>query len=462
MGDVPLPTRGCSKGVDGVLVAPKVILLEEAWSELFLLCAIQWSMPLESCPLLAVPEPSPGKLLPATMDVRALQETLGRFKALAVDPTEFACMKAVVLFKPGEGTCLGPPRPVRTSPYPNACCPHRDPRPEGPRAGREPAGPVAGDAGPAQPLPLPGAARQVRLSPSPAGAGGTGGGDTTHHHPFCPPGSGSCCCSCPRCVSSPPSAWSCSSSAAPLATPPWRSCSATCSRTEPTPRHHPAIARWLLGPPPSHPWAVCPLVTPWGSSSWPECARGGGQVHGMRLTDRLPTLGGWQPAPHFVLRIKRAFAASLLLAFVWGLALGTQGTLGWKKHQKKQISSTKWKAKKQNPPEDMETGENVTFLGHFPRRQPPRASPLHQRHHPVPGSPRYSSLISEGFTRPPSRFVQPHGIRRRNITQKLHFIQNDGLIAGGKGTTLIKKLKRTRGRDMTACQLPPSPLPGER
>ncbi|NXN27895.1 NR2E3 protein, partial [Nycticryphes semicollaris] len=82
----------------------QVILLEEAWSELFLLCAIQWSMPLESCPLLAVPEPSPGKLLPATLDVRALQETLSRFKALAVDPTEFACMKAVVLFKPGEWT----------------------------------------------------------------------------------------------------------------------------------------------------------------------------------------------------------------------------------------------------------------------------------------------------------------------------------------------------------------------
>ncbi|XP_068000474.1 photoreceptor-specific nuclear receptor isoform X1 [Melanerpes formicivorus] len=81
----------------------QVILLEEAWSELFLLCAIQWSMPLESCPLLAVPEPAPGKLLPAALDIRVLQETLGRFKALAVDPTEFACMKAVVLFKPGEG-----------------------------------------------------------------------------------------------------------------------------------------------------------------------------------------------------------------------------------------------------------------------------------------------------------------------------------------------------------------------
>ncbi|NWH38916.1 NR2E3 protein, partial [Chloropsis hardwickii] len=97
----------------------QVILLEEAWSELFLLCAIQWSMPLESCPLLAVPEPAPGKLLPATLDVRALQETLGRFKALAVDPTEFACMKAVVLFKPGEAT---PSTQHRPSPRPSPAC----------------------------------------------------------------------------------------------------------------------------------------------------------------------------------------------------------------------------------------------------------------------------------------------------------------------------------------------------
>ncbi|NWV18313.1 NR2E3 protein, partial [Origma solitaria] len=97
----------------------QVILLEEAWSELFLLCAIQWSMPLESCPLLAVPEPAPGKLLPAALDVRALQETLGRFKALAVDPTEFACMKAVVLFKPGEAT---PSSHQWPSPCPSPAC----------------------------------------------------------------------------------------------------------------------------------------------------------------------------------------------------------------------------------------------------------------------------------------------------------------------------------------------------
>lgn len=83
-----------------------MILLEEAWSELFLLGAIQWSLPLDSCPLLAAPEApaagsSQGRLALASAESRILQETISRFRALAVDPTEFACMKALVLFKPG-------------------------------------------------------------------------------------------------------------------------------------------------------------------------------------------------------------------------------------------------------------------------------------------------------------------------------------------------------------------------
>lgn len=80
----------------------QVILLEEAWSELFLLCAIQWSLPLDSCPLLAVPElcGPQGKTGFGGLDLRLLQEAFTRFKALAVDPTEFACLKATVLFKP--------------------------------------------------------------------------------------------------------------------------------------------------------------------------------------------------------------------------------------------------------------------------------------------------------------------------------------------------------------------------
>ncbi|KAL8585085.1 hypothetical protein ACOMHN_013101 [Nucella lapillus] len=88
----------------------QVILLEEAWSELFLLCAIQWSMPMETCPLFSLPDhfpvppatpgggPPPHKVSPYS-DMRVLQENMSRFKAIQVDPAEFACLKAIVLFK---------------------------------------------------------------------------------------------------------------------------------------------------------------------------------------------------------------------------------------------------------------------------------------------------------------------------------------------------------------------------
>ncbi|XP_030280790.1 photoreceptor-specific nuclear receptor isoform X1 [Sparus aurata] len=81
----------------------QVILLEEAWSEMFLLCAIQWSLPMDSCPLLTLPDLSPtqqAKICLPTAELRILEEVFHRFKALAVDPTEFACLKAIVLFKP--------------------------------------------------------------------------------------------------------------------------------------------------------------------------------------------------------------------------------------------------------------------------------------------------------------------------------------------------------------------------
>jgi len=35
-------------------------------------------------------------------DLRALNEALGRFRALGVDPAEFACLKAIALFRSGK------------------------------------------------------------------------------------------------------------------------------------------------------------------------------------------------------------------------------------------------------------------------------------------------------------------------------------------------------------------------
>lgn len=86
----------------------QVILLEESWSELFLLNAIQWCMPLDvaNCALFSSTEHCANLINPGLMsrtqvvhDVRVLNETLCRFKSILVDPAEFACMKAIVLFR---------------------------------------------------------------------------------------------------------------------------------------------------------------------------------------------------------------------------------------------------------------------------------------------------------------------------------------------------------------------------
>ncbi|KAG5865106.1 hypothetical protein JTB14_034346 [Gonioctena quinquepunctata] len=77
----------------------QVILLEEAWSELFLLNAIQWCMPLDvsASPLFNVNEHAKNGNSPT--DVRLLADTLFRYKSIHVDPAEFACLKAIVLFR---------------------------------------------------------------------------------------------------------------------------------------------------------------------------------------------------------------------------------------------------------------------------------------------------------------------------------------------------------------------------
>lgn len=86
------------------LIFFQVILLEEAWSELFLLNAIQWCMPLEAgnpaCGLFSPQEHA--KAGHSAQDVRCLADTLNRFRHVHVDPAEFACLKAIVLFRAGK------------------------------------------------------------------------------------------------------------------------------------------------------------------------------------------------------------------------------------------------------------------------------------------------------------------------------------------------------------------------
>ena len=85
---------------------PQVILLEETWCDLFLLCAIQWSQPLESSPLFSVADHTSGVPVgkvsaQAVADLRLLHGLMIKFRRLAADPAEFACLKAIALFRPG-------------------------------------------------------------------------------------------------------------------------------------------------------------------------------------------------------------------------------------------------------------------------------------------------------------------------------------------------------------------------
>ncbi len=77
--------------------------MEESWSELFLLWAIQCSTSLDNGgPLFTTAlnryqlDNENGKSI-----YRLLNDVLYRFKQLKLDPIEFACLKAIVLFRFG-------------------------------------------------------------------------------------------------------------------------------------------------------------------------------------------------------------------------------------------------------------------------------------------------------------------------------------------------------------------------
>uniref|UniRef100_A0A0L8H4Z0 NR LBD domain-containing protein n=1 Tax=Octopus bimaculoides TaxID=37653 RepID=A0A0L8H4Z0_OCTBM len=85
----------------------KVALLNDCWRELFLLSLVQWEVPFSPLALLEhEPELMPGGELngPPTArlcaEIQHMKEILSRFKLLNIDPMEFTCLKAIVLFRP--------------------------------------------------------------------------------------------------------------------------------------------------------------------------------------------------------------------------------------------------------------------------------------------------------------------------------------------------------------------------
>ena len=81
----------------------QAILLEEAWSELFLLNAVHYYLPVDMSTLSSATGLSPSQTHASNLikEIRTLQNVVARFHQLQMDTVEYACLKAVVLFKSG-------------------------------------------------------------------------------------------------------------------------------------------------------------------------------------------------------------------------------------------------------------------------------------------------------------------------------------------------------------------------
>ncbi|XP_043860290.1 nuclear receptor subfamily 2 group E member 1 [Petaurus breviceps papuanus] len=82
----------------------QLMLLEDAWRELFVLGIAQWAIPVDANTLLAVSgmngeNTDSQKLSKIISEIQALQEVVARFRQLRLDATEFACLKCIVTFK---------------------------------------------------------------------------------------------------------------------------------------------------------------------------------------------------------------------------------------------------------------------------------------------------------------------------------------------------------------------------
>ncbi|XP_062567700.1 nuclear receptor subfamily 2 group E member 1-like [Saccostrea cucullata] len=83
----------------------QAILLEESWCELFVLSAAQWSLNIDVGYLLSangytLDGPNMEKTSLMSVQLRQVQDIIYRLNSIRVDSTEYACLKAILLFKP--------------------------------------------------------------------------------------------------------------------------------------------------------------------------------------------------------------------------------------------------------------------------------------------------------------------------------------------------------------------------
>jgi len=85
-------------------VSDQVALLRLSWKELFILNAAQCPMPIQVAHLLAAggvhSAPINDRIISFMDHIRILQDQMDKLKNMHVDPAEYACLKAIVLFTP--------------------------------------------------------------------------------------------------------------------------------------------------------------------------------------------------------------------------------------------------------------------------------------------------------------------------------------------------------------------------
>lgn len=94
----------------GLPLSDQLLLLEESWRELFILGAAQFMLPLELAPLInacGFLERERDKTIGFLNEVKEFQDTLAKLAQFRLDPHEFACLRAIVLFKTPSGGGLG-------------------------------------------------------------------------------------------------------------------------------------------------------------------------------------------------------------------------------------------------------------------------------------------------------------------------------------------------------------------
>ncbi|CAL4248876.1 unnamed protein product, partial [Meganyctiphanes norvegica] len=81
----------------------QMTLLELSWRELFVLSAAQFHLPVDAASLLSgsglTTSEAPHRLLTIMHDINLFTDVIAQLKTLAPDNTEYACLKAIVLFK---------------------------------------------------------------------------------------------------------------------------------------------------------------------------------------------------------------------------------------------------------------------------------------------------------------------------------------------------------------------------